>query len=177
MKNIFAVIILLIVLSCNSSKVGIDKQFIEELAKDDFELPSRNGFLLLFISVEKNEKIGTNVNVLHSLFLQDYSKRYNSFKLFLNDALNQKITFSKEQFFQKNETSFKLSEKITSDYLSLGIQSFVNQYCEKSNKRSFVKSKYHNDKDLYSILYYCFINNYKVSLDDYSGDAFVEKIN
>lgn len=173
MKNALLIIISFIAVSCNSASVDIDKGFIKELAKGDFKIPSIKGFFLLFISVNESEKGCTNVNVLHEVFLKHYSETYQSFEAFLSDALNHKIEFS-EKDLGKGTPFFKLNDIITKEYNQSDISEFIKIYFDELDDERFaVKKKYNNDEYLYSILYYCFINSYHITLDDYEGNYFI----
>lgn len=54
---------------------------------------------------------------------------------------------------------------------------FINAYFEKTvDKHKFVvKSMFTNEMYLYSILYFCFINNCGNTLDDYLGEYYITK--
>lgn len=173
MKRVLLIIISFIAISCNRSNVNINKEIIEELAKGDFEIPSVNGFLLLFISTDKGEIGCTNVDVLHEVFLRYYTESYKSFETFLSDALNQKIIFSQQEL-GSGTAFFSLSYVVAQRYTKSELPDFINLYFQKIADGEYsVKKKYINEY-LYSILYYCFINNYQVALDDFEGKYFIQ---
>ena len=106
-------------------------------------------------------------------FLQHYSETYKSFEAFLSDALNQEIIFSQKEL-GKGTPFFKLNDAVTKKYSQSEIADFIKAYCDKTaDDRFTVKKKYVNDEYLYSVLYYCFINSYQITLDDYEGKYFI----
>ncbi len=114
----------------------------------------------------------TNVNVLHEVFLRYYSETYKSFEAFLSDALNQKILFSQKEL-GRGTPSFRLNDAVTNKYRKSKMGDFVTAYLTRiADDKFIVKNEYINDEYLYSILYYCFINSYEITLDDYKGKYF-----
>lgn len=98
MKKILGFLILSIIISCSGFSVKMNDSVTTELAKGDFNIPSRCGFLDLFVSFKQKEKGATDVNSLHQVFTDRYSGDYADFKSFLSDALNQKLIFNKNDF-------------------------------------------------------------------------------
>lgn len=174
-KLIYITFISLLIISCNDRKVSIDKSTIKELSKGDFKIPSRYGYLLLFIN--SGDSIGcTNVNVLHGIYMQNYLTSYNDFEVFLSDALNQKITFRHSILKKSNVNVFAVNITTKSEYEQHSISDFLKLYCiEKGENKFVVKKQYQNTDQLFTILYYFFINNYKVSEDDHIGEFIVSK--
>lgn len=175
MKLIIIFALLLGIISCNRAEINITEKTIKQLSKGDFELPSVNGSAILFVSCETNEKALTNVNVLNEVFLKYYSKKYLNFKSFLFDALHQKINFSKEDLDKWGSVQFELNPEVHETYNQSSISNFIAEYFDVTeDKNKFVVNTKHR-KDVFSILYYCFINDYRVTLDDYHGRYFITK--
>lgn len=177
MKKIILSIVLLVIASCNTSEININEKIIKQLSEGDFKIPSAHGFALLFVSSKKNEKGHTNVNVLHEIFLKYYATKYSDFKSFLSDVLNQKRSFSQERLDEWGVGRFELNNGVEDKYNQLSMSGFIKEYFDLADDKSkfVVKSKY--SEEVYSILYYCFINNYKITLDDFRGKYFISKSN
>lgn len=175
-KKLPLILLIFAVISCNNSNEHIDKKIVKELARGDFETPSINGFFMLFVAGNKGDKGCTNVNVLHHVFLKRYSKVYPDFELFLSDALNQKLKFS-DINFGGGIDFFKIDSTICKKYNESDLDDFINVHFDKSHKTNklSIKQAYINEKQLFSILYYCFINNYQVTSDDYIGGYYIGK--
>ena len=93
----------------------------------------------------------------------------------MSDALNQKISFDENFFLNLNENFFfKINESIRLDYRRMNLIDFINKYFKKDNNIYIFKNEYRNDKYLFSVLYYCFINNYKVLSEDIDGKYFIK---
>jgi hypothetical protein len=165
----------LLIIACNDKKASIDKSTINELSKGDFKIPSRYGYLLLFIN--SGDSIGcTNVNVLHGIYMHNYSTSYRAFEAFLSDALNQKISFHYDMLKNSNVKVFPVNTTTKSEYEQSNLSDFLKLYCiKKGENRFIVKKQYQNTDQLFTILYYFFINNYKVNQDDYIGEFIVSK--
>lgn len=174
-KLIYITFISLLVIACNDKKTNIDNSTIKQLSKGDFKIPSRYGYLLLFIN--SGDSIGcTNINVLHGIYIQNYSSSYNDFEAFLSDALNQKITFRHDTLKNSSVNVFAVNTATKSKYEKDGISGFLKLYCVEKGKNKFiVKKQYQATDQLFTILYYFFLNNYKVTKDDYIGEFIVSK--
>lgn len=175
MKKLFYTAFILLVVACADNKGSIDKNTIKKLSMGDFKIPSRYGNLLLFIN--SGDSIGcTNINVLHGIYIQSYLLSYNNFEEFLSDALNQKITFSSDILKNYSVNLFAVNTITKNYYEYSSISNFLKLYCvRKSIDKFIVKKQYQNSDQLFTILYYFFINNYTVNEDDYIGEFIVYK--
>jgi len=172
MRKYLILLILFLMNSCSDSSINMNDNVITELAKGDFNFPSRHGFLDLFVSFEKKEKVATNVNTLHHVFITRYSKKYAEFKSFLSDALNQKLIFNKNDFGKHPIFVFTLDDLVAAEFKSYQTAKLLRKYCNDKGKGQFaLKSKY-SDK-LLSLLYCFFINNYQITTDCYIGEYYI----
>jgi hypothetical protein len=173
-KMIHIGLIFLLFVSCNNRRTSIDKNTIQELSEGDFKSPSQYGYLLLF--VHSIDSVGyTNINILHHIYVRKYSADYNNFNSFLSDALNQEILFPDEVLRNSNVKLFSINGFIKREYNQHGISNFFNLYCIKKKNEFIIKKQYQNSNMLYTILFYFFINNYRISSDDYIGQFSVSK--
>jgi len=123
-----------------------------------------------------NGKIGsTNVNLLHTMYVNDYSKSYNQFEEFVFDALNQKIIFPETLFVKRNGVAFFQNSNIAKEYNDFGLQYLLKKYCESTSKEIYVKTEFSNSDALLTLLYYFFLNDYQITNDDYIGRYYLEK--
>ncbi|WP_293309443.1 hypothetical protein [Pedobacter sp. UBA5917] len=173
MRKILWCMLLTIAISCTTPGVKINESIITELAKHDFKIPSVHGFALIFICCKENYKAFTNINVLHKIFIKHYSEKYPDFRSFLSEVLNQSINFSEKDLDNWQIGHFKLDTNVQETYAKLAMPDFIARYFDSTEDKKVlaVKTEYH--KDAYSILYYCFINNYKITLNDYQGKYFI----
>lgn len=181
-KNKLVFALLLILLSCNNSNHDIDKSpeyidkiFLKKLSHYSPSIPSYYTFNCLFITFDNNGKGIVNVDILYEIYKKKYFKTYQSFEVFLSDALNQKIKFINWDFSKLEVIYFSLHNDITKNYDSVFFPDFIEKFCDKKQNGFTVKKEYSNKENLYSILYYCFINNYKVTFDDYIGRYYLIK--
>ena len=175
MKKVIA-LFLIFTIGCNThEKIHIKEQSIKELSSFNFNLPSPDIALYLFVrSSDDHHLARLNIIALHKIYTAAYSQYNDSFETFLSDVLNETKSIDDEILIKKGGYEFQLNEKIKHDYRSLKLSDFKNKYCEKRIYGQFaIKKEFKNAENLHSILYYFFINNYKVVPDDYSGQYVV----
>lgn len=121
---------------------------------------------MLFVLAQNEDKACTNIHVLHEAFVTSYTKEYPDFKAFLSDILNQKRKFSQEELDKWKANLFKLNKMIEKKYNNLNLPDFNNAYFDNTvnNQKLVVESKFIDEEHLYSLLYFCFINSYNITL-------------
>ncbi|WP_448105210.1 hypothetical protein [Pedobacter panaciterrae] len=172
MKKILGLFILLLIISCSGSSVKMNDSVITKLAEGDFNIPSRHGFLDLFVSFKQKEKGATDVNSLHQVFTARYSGDYAEFKSFLSDALNQKLIFNKNDFNKKSIVVFALDDRLEKEFQSNQTEKLLIKYCNDKGNGKFSVKKEYLDR-LHSLLYCFFIDNYQITADDLIGEYMV----
>lgn len=173
MKNIIFVFLLLIMCSCNNREY-FNNKIVDELAEIDSLIPSPYGNLIVFVQVE-NEQIGKlTLNILLGIHRSFYSDSYKSLNGFLHRALNQNIEFKPDIVEQRNGTVFLLNKSISNNYKMNGIDYLINQFCVKHDDLYEIEAKSLNQDELFSIMYYFFLNNFSIIEDEYSGTYFVK---
>jgi hypothetical protein len=175
MKNAL-VLIFIVAVGSNSQKIQIKEQTIKELSSFNFSIPSPDIALFLFVK-SSNDRIGRlNIITLHDIYKQAYAKSNMNFKAFLSGTLNETTSIDNEILKKKGVLEFVIDEKTKRDYNNLPMFKFESKYCEIINKGRFaIKKQYMTSKNVYSIMYYFFINNYKIIPDDYSGEYVIIK--
>jgi hypothetical protein len=159
----------------NNQKIHIKEQTIKELSSFNFNLPSPDIALYLFVRSSDGRLGRLNIIALHNIYVQLFSKSKVSFKAFLVSTLNEKTAIDSEILKKKGALAFSIDEKITGDCKALSLFKFESKYCDSGMNGHFViKEQYYKDtQKLYSIMYYFFINNYKVLSDDNLGESIV----
>ncbi|WP_447635002.1 hypothetical protein [Flavobacterium microcysteis] len=170
MRKALYILILLFFTSCNQEKKNIFSEVeIKELTKS---IPGTNIFTntdIMFVKLE-NEKVGfTNIRHLSRIFQSKYKETYKNFDNFLFQALNQKISFSSNYFVEHNVSVFSISKNIEKQYLTSGLSFLREKYFEKRQKNFVLKNKNLTSHDIYSVLYYFYINGYITTFDDAIG--------
>lgn len=170
MKKALYILVLLFFISCNKENKSIFSEAeIKDLTKS---IPGTNIFTntdIMFVKLE-NEKVGfTNIRHLSRIFQSKYKETYKSFDGFLLQALNQKIIFSSDYFVEHNVSVFSINKDIEKQYLTSGLSYLSEKYFEKHQKNFVLKNQNLTNEDLYSVLYYFYINGYTTTFDDAIG--------
>ena len=170
-------LIFIFTLGCNipDKKIHIKPQTIKELSAFNFDLPSPDIALFIFVrSSDDRHMARLNIIALHKIYTLAYSHNGTGFETFLSGALNETISIDQNILTKRGERIFMIDKEIKHDFDSLTFPDFENKYCEKRNNGQLaIKRKFNAAEGIDSILYYFFINNYKVVPDDYSGGYIV----
>lgn len=175
-KLLYLIVGSILIFSCHDSKIKIKDSTLAMLSEGDFVLPSKHGSFNLFFRSENGEVGCTYVDVLHYIFITYYSKSYKNFNLFLAEVLNQKIKISKEKFNRRQVFYFTLDNSTKKDYDTLSFDVFFAKYCQKSRYSAdeyYLVRKYRKSDNIFTIMYFLFINNYWISSDDLIGDFII----
>ncbi|MEO6174708.1 MAG: hypothetical protein ABIP27_06120 [Flavobacterium circumlabens] len=174
MKKILIVLVLLcFLISCYREEPNFTKEMIVKLADDedrenDLVTINRYSFLDLYIRTTENEVLVTNSNYLYESYKLDYSKKYKSFKIFLETVLNKDFAFDKSDQKIMLARYFKLNSKMEKKYTNLGFDKFFKKYTKPSNRKDQIelnKSLLKSD-EYYTIKYLLYLNKYDISFDD-----------
>lgn len=156
-------------MSCSSqNEIKFNVDIIDCIINESSSLPSKFLNYTFFCKSSDNKILRLGVYDLQRIHEVSYNQM--SYKFFLTKALSQNILISKSSF-----EAFDLDQEVQYDYVHNKFDDFINKYCEKYNDSSYtLKTK--NYEYINSILYYCFINNYFSTFDDYSGVYRITKI-
>jgi len=163
---LLGIILMIIAYSCaKKQNYSISSQFIEKLSSEKFEgIPSRFDFDFLFVKCDSNNIAITNLSDLHCIYERTYPQKKITFKTFLSKALNQNLIITRSQCnFTKR---FILNDTIKDLYENKGFDVIKKKYynAQKKIMISGLSESYQ-----YSIMYYFFLNNYVVGIDDVYG--------
>ena len=168
------VLFFIVAVACNNQKIHIKEQTIKELSTFNFSLPSPDIALFLFVKSSDGHLVSLNIIALHEIYTIAYSQSNISFESFLSSALNETMSIDNKFLIKKGGIEFRIDDKVKHDRNSLTLSNFEDKYCNKRNYGQFaIKSKFKTTQNLYSILYYFFINDFKVLSSDYSGEYIV----
>lgn len=163
---IIFIVTMISVFSCKQQeKRFINQGFIEKLAND--KAPFRYDFFFLFVKGDGNNLIVTCLADLHNCYQGKREYKGMSFKNFLSEALNQNLVFQSNQLTNYKK-EFILNDSIRKMYKEKGFDSIKATYYNEE-KQWMVSGLSESLK--YSIMYYFFLNNYVVGIDDVSGSC------
>ena len=169
-KALICTSLFLIFFACQKNKsIRFDENLINKISDENKELPSQFSSNIFFGKCSNNK--------IAEVYIQDL-KAINKFKFptlsykdFLQKALNQKIAIDYEDKIK----CFDLDTQIRLSYKSNDFNTFLNQYTEKVEGKKLLLKKSINEKQLNSVLYYFFLNNYLSSYDDYIDRYYIIK--
>ena len=135
-------------------------------------------FAELFVKVKSNEFAKTSINELAYFYLEGYGNKYNSFKEFLGDILNQKIYLSKELITKFNYKTKVINLQKVKEYQDLGMDKVLEEYFVKEGKNLMLnyKLKLSREEEL-ALQYYMFLNKRYISSDCLSGFSYCYDFN
>jgi hypothetical protein len=175
MKKTTFILMIIFSIGCSHQKVYIKESTIERLSKYDIKLPSADIALLLFVKGSDNNMYRLNINTLYNIFHRTHIDSDIDFKAFVSNSLNQKMSIDSHILKANDGVEFPINEEINQTYNGESMSQFINKYCTRINDKRFeVKHEYASGQRLNSILYFFFINNYNVLLDDYAGAYEIE---
>ncbi len=166
----------LIILSCNSKGPNISGKTIKSISKISPGLPSMYSQLFMFVSLGNDEIGCTDLNILNEVYSKYYLNRYKDFEMFLSDVLNQKRNLSHQELGNRNVSYFTLNKAISEKYRDHSVVGLINEYCIKKSETAWsIKTAYKGKSYLYSVLYFLFINNYSIVINDHIGEYSIVK--
>lgn len=150
----------------NFSEEMIEKLAIRDNAKDGFYVFIPYGFSDVYLMTNQNKIFMTTDNFLYASYKLYYSKKYKSYKLFLENFLDENFVFDENsQLFI--EKKFKLNPKIEKEYSDLGFDKFLKRYSKQSYKKDELELNKSGLKidEYFTIKYLLYVNKYDVSSD------------
>ena len=175
MRWLLSTVLLLLWLPACRNREAYDTTITQKLARGDFRLPSAYGPLYLYVAVKGGLTGITHIGQLHSLYKRYYSDRYPSFEEFLPDALNQRLMFLPKHLEKTNGSLMTISPRLQAEYNQGGLAHLLKQHFTLgTNRRYRLHTKRLKEEEVQEVLYFCFINRYKVTLDCYIGSYYVE---
>lgn len=167
---------MILFIGCHKRQIHINEVTIQELSKYHLDQPSATIALFLFVRSSSDELCRLNINTLYRIYKMSYIKSGKGFREFISSCLNQREPIESESLKKAGGIEFRINKNIDDDLTVLGINHFIDKYCNKINSGRFeVKREYKNSEQINSILYFLFVNNYRVLSDDYAGKYIVIK--
>ncbi|MDH6342444.1 hypothetical protein M2480_001066 [Parabacteroides sp. PFB2-12] len=161
--------VLLLTGGCRNNDCRHEK-IIESLSNEplDLEYPSRYEGLHLFICCEdENEKKITFPRIIKKEYLEN---KYNmNYKTYLRKVLKESMCI------HIPDSCFRLDAVISDNYDRMNFDTFFSLYCYE-NGNVFRISQGLNENEIFTILYYLFINEYYSFWDDYIGVYSIRKL-
>lgn len=182
MKKILTLLIFLYFLtSCERRESNFSEEMIEKLAlrdneKDGFAIFIPYGFSDFYFKTSQNEIVMTTENNLYASYKLYYSKKYKSYKNFLEIFLDKDFMFN-ENFPLIVEQKFKVNQKIEKEYANLGLDKFLKKYSKLSSGKHELelnKSNFKSD-EYFTIKYFLYLNKYDVRSNCLIGIDYIIK--
>lgn len=168
-------------ISCERKEPNFSEEMIEKLAlrdneKNGFPIFIPYGFSDLYFRTNHNEIFMTTENYLYASYKLYYSKKYKSFKMFLETFLNDDFVFDEKSPLIL-EQKFKLDSKIEKEYCDLGFNKFLKKYSKSSKRKNEIELNKSNLKtdEYFTIKYLFYLNKYDVSSDCLIGIDYLRK--
>lgn len=172
-------------ISCKRNESNFSEEMIEvlsdrgEIKNDSTALPPIPIlFSDVYLLTNSGKVVLLDENYLFFFYKKDYSKRFKSFKDFLNAVLNNGFIIDERLFKHQNYPKrFKLNAEIKKEYSNLGFNEFLKKYSKPSLRKNVLKL---NKSDLkegeyLSVAYLLYINKYDISSDCYLGIDYIRK--
>lgn len=170
-----------LLISCERKEPNFSEEMIEKLsisdnAKDGLYVFIPYGFSDVYLMTNQNKIFMTTDNFLYASYKLYYSKKYKSYKIFLETFLDENFVLDENsQLFI--EKKFKLDPKIEKEYSDLRFDRFLKKYSKQSYRKDeleLYKSGLKTD-EYFTIKYLLYINKYDVSSDCQIGKDYIRK--
>ena len=174
-KIILATVLLLM---CSCERNSYSKESIETITNDiSTKRFSSYKSMYVYFPVDSN-KIGyTPLFKLNFIYDESYHNSYRNLSSFLYDAFNQKIKI-KNGGKHRIECIFILNKELFSMCSSKGVPFVLEKYFSKRGNSYYmtnINAKEYDCSHVETILYYLFLNNYRVSYGEVIGYYYVRK--
>ncbi len=155
-------------LSCTEN--NIDPNIIRKIAQEDVKIPSQYSNVAFFCKGGNNTILFLDIYQLRELHKNEFSNI--DYYDFLKSVLKQKIVIKSTQY-----NSFKIDKTVDSLYNKMDINKFRDFFCIKEGDTIYYLKRDVIDIERNTVLYYLFIHNYLIRLDDYTGAFVIRKSN
>ncbi|WP_417354918.1 hypothetical protein [Flavobacterium sp.] len=185
MKTHLLLIVAILIVSCTqktekeyySHEVSekISKELIQQFSHKYYPLPpppiSHSG---IYMKVKGDSICKTDILNLHYVYSSLHSNaEKGTLEDFIYNAINQKTIFDSGLYFYPNEC-FTLTDSITQYYNRYSFDSFLDRYCKKQPDDTY-HFKNNMEKEMPTISYYLYLNDYDVNQDCVSGYHIIHK--
>ncbi|WP_306353310.1 hypothetical protein [Flavobacterium sp. '19STA2R22 D10 B1'] len=153
----------------DEKKFVFDKILTSKMAEKNYELPLQYNNIMLFGKC-KDDKIGL-VYMSELRGIHKFKYKNLEFSAFLEKALNQEIDIS----YEDKIDCFEIDKTVSLLYKENSFDKFLDIIGDKIDTTTYSLKIDPNKKEINSILYFCFLNNYLASFDDYIGFFYIRK--
>lgn len=171
--------LLLIFASCQKKEDNFSKKMIEKLSVVDSQLPSVYSSMNLYVLTNGDRILQTTNDYLFRHYKQNYSHKFKTFDLFLNQVLNNGFVINQKLTNKLiNLDSFTLNPKVEKEYNKLGFATFLKKYSKKSARKDIdleLNKSSIKDGEYQSVVYLFYKNKFDVSSDCYIGKDYIRK--
>lgn len=164
-------LLLLLLLVFSSCKSEFKKEIlVDKLSSIENGLPSPHFNYRLYLAIDNNKILETNIDLLFELYKDEYSNKYSSLKDFL------KALFLHNEIIKVNDlTKYKGADylinfsEIDNNINLKNIEDIQKEYLKAKNGHFLLFLTNLNSSERYTILYRMFENEYLITLNDYVG--------
>lgn len=144
-------------------------------SNDSFPLPPPPNLNVdIYVKIKNDSICKTDILNLYYTYLSlNTNTEKENLEDFIYNTINQKTIFGSGLYFYPNKC-FILTESITKFYNKHTFNSFLNMYCKNQSDETY-HFKDNMKKEIPTISYYLYLNNYGVSRDCVSGYQIIHK--
>jgi hypothetical protein len=175
--NIILSVVVLLMCSCERNSF-YSRESIETISKEvNTKRFSSYKSMYVYFPVDSNKIGNTPLFKMNFMYDESYHNSYKSLSSFLYDAFNQKIKI-KNSGKHRIECIFILNKELFSMCRSKGMPFVLEKYFSKKGDSycmTNINAKEYDCSYVETILYYLFLNNYRVWYGEISGYYYVRK--
>jgi len=161
---------------CNSKQKNpvFDEKMIKIISENpifsNMDNPPEYAFTTFFVQGDSGKILLLDPRELEEIYEEDYSSW--NYKKYVRKALNQKLIIKAKNKIK----AFELDKDVTDNYLNNDFTDFRAMYCSSTiyDDKCWLRNGI-LEHQLYTILYYYFINNYLAWFDDDLGSYSMTK--
>ena len=159
-----------IIFGCKSPTDCEKNVFLNEYTKGDFssELPPLNMQLIMVIKTIDNKILLTSNYLLYKVYSTNFKSQFKNFEDFVCLLVSAKFLIQ-SNMFKEDVTIEACSESVKTIYEANNLEGIFSKYFISSHLQDLRLKKNLNNPELYTVLYYMFINKYHISYSDYAG--------
>ena len=175
MKNIcFALVILSnFICACNYRINCQITPFIKDHFRGDFnsEIPPVNSSLSIMLISDSGDVISTRNYILKKVYEEKYKNYFSDFDKFICSVFSNKLSLKEEDFKSfENTKIFKLNNEVVNQYNHEGINGIINNFFDVYSKNNLQIRRELNADQIFSIMYYMFVNEYYITYSESLGN-------
>jgi len=169
MKNIYFALLILsnFICACSNTISCQISPFIQDHFKGEFnsEIPPANSNLFIMLISDSGKVISTRNYILQKVYKEKYKNDFRDFDRFICAVFSNKLSLKVEDFrfcYFENTKFFKLNNAVVNQYNDEGITAIINKFFDVSSKNNLQIKRQLNADEIFSIMYYMFVNEYYI---------------